>query len=144
LKETLELDSTFGVAYWGLGLAYEQKGMYGPAIDALEKVASLSHRDANILSSLGHIYAVAGRRAEATQLIDELRKQSQQAYVSSYFFAVIYAGLGERERALETLSQAAEERSTLLVYLRIDPRFSNLHSDPRFQALLHRVGFQSD
>jgi serine/threonine-protein kinase len=144
LKETLELDSNFAVAHWGLGLAYEQKGMYGAAIDALEKVASLSRRDANILSSLGHVYAIAGRRAEATQLIDELRKQSQQAYVSSYFFAVIHAGLGERERALETLSQAAEERSTLLVYLRIDPRFSNLHSDPRFQALLHRVGFQSD
>jgi hypothetical protein len=53
---------------------------------------------------------------------------------------VIYAGLGEKDKAFELLNGAAHERSTLLVYLRKDPRLANLHSDPRFQALLNRVG----
>ncbi|PYP18552.1 MAG: hypothetical protein DMD52_01810 [Gemmatimonadetes bacterium] len=144
LQETLKLDSTFDVAHWGLGLAYEQKGMYMPAIAALEKAAALSHRDANVLSSLGHVYAVTGRRAEAGQLIDELRRQSREGYVSPYFFALISVGRGELDRAVGMLDQAAEERSTLLVYLRMDPRFAPLRSDPRFRALLRRLGFQGD
>jgi tetratricopeptide (TPR) repeat protein len=144
LEETLELDSTFGVAYWGLGLAYEQKGMYPRAIAALEKAASLSKRDPNVLSSLGHLYAVAHRLPEAGRLIDELGQQSRQGYVSPYFFALIYVGRGEADRAVAALSRAAEERSTLLVYLRMDPRFAELRSDPRFRALVRRLGFQSD
>jgi TolB-like protein/Tfp pilus assembly protein PilF len=144
LQETLELDSTFGVAHWGIGLAYEQKGMYPRAIAELEKAASLSQRDPNVLSSLGHAYAVAHRLPEAGHLVDELEKQSRQGYVSSYFFALIYAGRGEADRAVAALSQAAEERSTLLVYLRMDPRFAELHADPRFRALLRRLGLQSD
>jgi serine/threonine-protein kinase len=142
LQETLELDSTFGVAHWGLGLAYEQKGLYPQAILELEKAAALSKRDPNVLSSLGHVYAVARRLPEAGQLIDELGKQSRQGYVSAYFFALIYAGQGEAGRAVAALSQAAEERSTLLVYLRMDPRFAALHADPRFRALLRRIGLQ--
>jgi serine/threonine-protein kinase len=144
LEETLELDSTFGVAYWGLGLAYEQKGMYPRAIAALEKAASLSKRDPNVVSSLGHLYAVAHRLPEAGRLIDELGQQSRQGYVSPYFFALIYVGRGEADRAVAALSRAAEERSTLLVYLRMDPRFAELRSDPRFRALVRRLGFQSD
>ncbi|HVH66675.1 MAG TPA: protein kinase [Gemmatimonadales bacterium] len=139
LRETLEIDSTFDVALWGLGLTYEQKGMYPAAIGALEQAASLSHRDPNVLSSLGHAYAAAGRRAEAAQLADELAKQAQRGYVSSYFFALIYVGEGESDRAVAALSRAAEERSTLLVYLRRDPRFANLHSHAGFQALLGRL-----
>jgi serine/threonine-protein kinase len=144
LQETLELDSTSGVALWGLGLAYEQKGMYPRAVAALEKAASLSGRDPNVLSSLGYAYAVAGRLAEAGRLIDELGKQSRQGYVSPYFFALIYVGRGELDRAVAMLSQAADERSTLLVYLRMDPRFAALRSDPRFQALVRRLGFPTN
>ena len=142
LQQTLELDSTSDVAYWGLGLAYEQMGMYPRAVVALEKAASLSGRDPNVLSSLGHVYAAAGRRAEAGQLVAELEKQSRQGYVSPYFFGLIYVGQGELDRAIAMLSQAADERSTLLVYLRMDPRFAALRSDPRFQALVRRLGFQ--
>ncbi len=142
LHETLELDSTFSVAHWGLGLAYEQQGLYPRAIAELEKAASLSKRDPNVLASLGHVYAVAHHVPEAGQVIDELVKQSGQGYVSSYFFAVIYAGRGEANQAVAALSRAAEERSTLLVYLRMDPRFAALRSDPRFRALLRRLGLQ--
>jgi serine/threonine-protein kinase len=144
LQELLELDSTYGVAHWGLGLAYEQKGLYPRAIAELEQALVRSKRDPNTLSSLGHVYAVAGRRPEASHLVDELAKQARQGYVSAFFFALIYAGRGETDQAIAALSQAAEERSTLLVYVRMDPRFAQLHSDPRFRALLRRIGLPSD
>jgi len=140
LHRTLELDSSYVVAQWGLGLAYEQKALYAPAITMMEKAAAGSARDANFLGSLGHVYAIAGRRRAARQIINELQEQSKRGYVSSYHVGLVYAGLGEDERAIAWLQKAAHERSTLLVYLRMDPRLATLRSDRRFQALTHQVG----
>jgi hypothetical protein len=60
--------------------------------------------------------------------------------VSPYQLALVYAGLGEKERAFESLEKAKVERSTLLTYLKMDPRFDSLRPDPRFQDLLRRMG----
>jgi serine/threonine-protein kinase len=140
LHGTLELDSSFDVAQWGLGLAYEQKGLYPQAITIMEKAVALSERDANALGSLGHLYAIAGRRRAAEQIIAELQEQAKSNYVSSYHVGLVYAGLGEPDQAMSWLRRAADERSTLLVYLRMDPRLATLHSDRRFQALTRQVG----
>ena len=96
--------------------------------------------DPNFMASLGHVYAAQGKREDARRLIDQLRDESKKGYVSPYHAAVIYAGLGEKDKAFEMLNRAAQERSTMLVYLRKDPRLASLRSDPRFQALLNRVG----
>ncbi len=72
--------------------------------------------------------------------MDALLGKTRSHYISSYHAAVINAGLGEKDKAFELLNEAADERSTLLVYLRKDPRPASLRSDPRFQTLLDRVG----
>ena len=59
--------------------------------------------------------------------------------MSSYQFALIYLGLGQNERTFAALEEAYRERSTLLGYLKMDPRFDPLRSDPRFQSLLSRI-----
>jgi hypothetical protein len=69
-----------------------------------------------------------------------LVEESKKSYVSPYHSAVIYAGLEDKDKAFEQLNEAAEERSTLMVYLRKDPRLATLRSDPRFQKLLAQVG----
>jgi hypothetical protein len=74
-------------------------------------------------------------------LIDELKELSKQRYVSSIFVAEIYAALGEREEAFEWLEKGYEERSIGILFLRNDPLWDNLRSDPRFQELVRRVGF---
>ncbi len=141
LRKVVELDPEHPVAHWGLGLAFEQKGMYSDAASEIQKaIATDSEPDPNFMASMGHVLAAQGKREEARRLIERLREESKKSYVSSYHAAVIYAGLGEKDKAFEQLNGAAEERSTLLVYLRKDPRLANLHSDPRFQALLDRVG----
>jgi hypothetical protein len=64
--------------------------------------------------------------------------------VSPYEIAVIYAGLGDRDRAFEWLGKAYEERASLLVYFRMDPRIWSLRSDARFQDVLRRMNFPPD
>jgi hypothetical protein len=59
--------------------------------------------------------------------------------VPCYYFALIYTGLGERDRAFERLERAYQERSTVLAYLRLDPRLAPLRSDPRYADLVRRL-----
>jgi len=68
-----------------------------------------------------------------------LTARSKTKYVSSYQFAVIHLGVGHNERAIAALEQAYGERSMLLGYLKMDPRFDPLRDDPRFQSLLSRI-----
>ena len=75
-----------------------------------------------------------------TILGDAPRAEAEQRYVPSYWFALVHAGLGERDQALRYLERAYEERSTVLAYLLIDPRLAPLRDDPRFIALVHRLG----
>jgi len=140
LRGTLELDSTHAVAHWGLGMALEQKAMFREAAREIQKAIDLAGPDPNFQASLGHVYAAMGRTQEVRKLLHQLAEEAQQSYVSPYHAAVLYAGLGESDKAFERLDQAARERSTLLVYLRKDPRLKNLRPDPRFQALLRRIG----
>ena len=87
--------------------------------------------------------AAAGQESAAWEvlgkLLERLRKGTE--YVSPYEIASLYAGLGETDRAFEWLEKAFEDRSTMLVYFRMDPRISSLRSDARFRDLLRRMNF---
>lgn len=125
------------LAKWGVALVAEQQGRPDEAIAILEPITG---RSLNRMSSLGHAYAIAGRVAEARAVLDTLHARAAQSYVPSYYFALHYAGLGERDQALQWLERAHQERSTVLAHLRLDPRLRSLHDDPRFGALVQRIG----
>jgi eukaryotic-like serine/threonine-protein kinase len=142
LEELLQLrrlEPKLPIAHWGIGLVEEQKRSYEEAIASLQEATSLS-ASLNFKSSLGHAYAVAGRKDEARAILREIKEQSKRAYVPSYFSALVYAGLEDKDRAFEWLERAYQERSTVLAYLNLDPRLANLRADPRFSDLLRRVG----
>jgi eukaryotic-like serine/threonine-protein kinase len=139
LQKVHELDPKFPVPYWGMGLCYEQQTKYPEAIAQFEKGIELSGRGANGIASLAHAYGLAGHEAPARRILAELEDRSRKTYVSSYQFAVIYLGLGQNQRAMDALENAYRERSTLLGYVKMDPRFDPLRSDPRFQSLLSRI-----
>jgi hypothetical protein len=71
----------------------------------------------------------------------ELAARAKNRYVPAYQVALVHAGLGDEERAFESLEKAFDERSTLLTYLKMDPRFDSLRADPRFKAMLRRLSF---
>jgi hypothetical protein len=71
-----------------------------------------------------------------------LKKLSKQQYVSPYLIAEIYAGLGEKDQALEWLEKACDEHATSIIFLKVEPSFDGLRSDPRFQEMVRRIGLQ--
>jgi serine/threonine protein kinase len=93
------------------------------------------------VAGLAHAYIATGKRTEAEKIVSDLLRRSKKNYVSPYMIATIYAGLGDKNRALEFLEQAFQERSPDIPYfLKNDLRLDSLRSDPRLQDLVRRVG----
>jgi len=136
----LEMDPGYPLAHWVLGQAYAGKGMYREALSELEKYAALTQRTPMALSSLGNVLARSGERSRALQVLAELKEISKQKYVYSATFARIYAGLGDKDQAFAWLEKAYEEHSTALYWIKVDPSWDPLRSDPRFNDLLRRMG----
>jgi TolB-like protein/Tfp pilus assembly protein PilF len=139
LNDVLKDDPKFSTAYWGLGLIYEQKGMPAEAVAEIEKAAALSSGP-NTMASLAHAYAIAGQKEKARKILAELEGRAKKESISGYQFALIYTGLGERDKAFAALEKAFQERSTLLTYVKMDPRFDPIRSDARLIDLQRRIG----
>src|SRR5216683_1569937 len=142
LRNTLEMDPNFALPRMVLGQAYEQKGLYQQAIVELQKAAAISHDSPPMLGALGHAFGVAGNKAEADKLLGQLLEQSKKQYVSPFYVSIVYAGLHENEKAMDWLEKAYEDRSNAIIFLKVDPDFDGLRSNPRFQALLRRLALQ--
>jgi len=131
MRRTLDLNSEFWDAHQQLGLFHLERGRYADAIAEFEKSGKLA--------SSGHAYAVAGDRDRARELLRRLEEESARHYVSPLDFAVIYAGLGENDRAFEWLEQAFSERVVYVRFLDVDARYAPLRRDPRYPDLLRRI-----
>jgi tetratricopeptide (TPR) repeat protein len=140
LRKTVELDPNFWFAQSFLGHAYARVGQFAPALAALEKARALAGPIAEPLAVTAIVQALAGKTPEARKTLDELLDRSRQTYVSPYQIAVVYAALGERDRAFTWLEKAYEARSWYLGALLVDPAVDVLRSDPRFAALVRKVG----
>jgi TolB-like protein/Tfp pilus assembly protein PilF len=142
LQKTIEMDPSFPVGQWYLGLAYEQKGAFQDAIAQFQNCVRITAGRASMVALLGHAYAAANQRSEARAILQQLSALSKQEYVPSYPVAVIYAALDEKEEALAWLERAYDERDSWMDYLGLDPRLDGLRSDPRFADLLRRMNLQ--
>ena len=140
LRKTIEIDPTFGYSHYNLGLVYEKKGMYDAAIDEMRKAVELSEGPHLILAALGHSYAVSGRRAEALDVLDQLKERAKREHVSAYFIALIYTGLGHKDLAFVWFDKACQDREWFMPRLKDDLRLDNIRSDPRFANLMRCVG----
>jgi TolB-like protein/DNA-binding winged helix-turn-helix (wHTH) protein/Flp pilus assembly protein TadD len=139
LRNTLEMDPNFALPRMVLGQAYEQKGMLPQAIAELQKAVAVSRDSPPMLGSLGHAFGVAGNKAEAEKILGQLLEQSKKQYVSPFYVSIVYAGLHENEKAMDWLEKACEDRSNAIIFVKVDPDFDGLRSNPRFQALLRRL-----
>jgi adenylate cyclase len=142
LRNTLEMDPNFALPRMVLGQAYEQKGLYPQAIAELQKAAAFSHDSPPMLGSLGRAFGLAGNKAAADKILAQMLEQSKKRYVSPFYVSVVYAGLHENEKAMDWLEKAYEDRSNAIIFLKVDPDFDGLRSNPRFQALLRRLALQ--
>ena len=131
LQKTLELDPDLLQAHSYLGEVYLREGRNDEAIPEFQK--------AKDNGSLGYAYAVSGRPGEARRVLGELEHLAAQRYVSPLDFAVVHAGLGQRDQAFSWLEKAYDGRVPRLSGVRVDPRLVSLHADPRFADLLRRM-----
>ena len=95
------------------------------------------------LVMVGHLSAVSGNRAQATTILERLRGLYDRNKVAAYDLAVVHAGLGEKEHALQCLRKSYDEHFGALLLLKADPMFDSLRPDPRYQDLLRRINLTS-
>ncbi len=139
-RRGLELDPKFSWGHLWIGQVYVQRGMYNEAIDEINQAIQLSGGDTRARATLGYAFAVAGRRDDAIKVLNELKNLSNERYVSPYFMALIYVGLGDDHQAVAWLEKASEERQSYLILMKAEPVFDRLRADPGFQAIERRVG----
>lgn len=130
------------MAYYWLGVGLEGSGQPVEAISQYEKAVEMSHGDSDPTASLAYSYARTGNKLEAEKILNTFLQQSKTSYVSPYMIAVVYAGLGNKDKAFEYLEKVYNERSPDLPwFLKADLRMDTLRSDPRFQDLMRRMNF---
>ncbi len=134
-----QLDPQFPLTYYYLAHAYEQRRRYGEVLAALTEGGRLWGSSERKL--LAHSYAVSGRRAEALEILDQIRKQPDGGANEPYDMALIHAALGDKDAALSWLERAVREYSVWAMFANVDPRLDGVRSEPRFQQVLKTLGF---
>lgn len=143
LKSTIDLDPDFVLAHLVLGQVYEEKGEYPKAVEELRKAVSLSPRSPLMLAGLARGEARAGDRPGAEKILARLNDMGKKQYVSPFYTALVYTGLGDSNQALSWLEEAYKDRSNGLIFIKVDPELDSLRALPRFKDLQRRMGLAS-
>jgi DNA-binding winged helix-turn-helix (wHTH) protein/TolB-like protein/Tfp pilus assembly protein PilF len=138
LRRELEINSNLWLTWLQLGKSYQQMGRYEEAFEAFKKADSRGG-PSEVQSVTGYTYAMAGRKPEAERGLRELAARAERSYVLPYNIAVVYQGLGHKDGALRWLERAYDERDPHMVFLRVEPEWDSLRSEPRFADLMKRL-----
>jgi len=138
-RRALMLDPNFWQIHQMLGWAYVQTRAYDEAIAEFKRAIDLGGIS-QVEADLAHAYAVSGQAREARTILSDLKDRSTSTYISPLDIAVVYTGLGDHDEAFAWLEKAYDERTRPMLSLNVNPRFDPLRSDPRFTALMRRVG----
>jgi TolB-like protein/Flp pilus assembly protein TadD len=139
-RKVLELDPTFLIAVMNHGRALVQMGRYAEAQQRFDRALGLAPDYSALLACRGWAYAKAGDRSHAEEIVAKLTAQRRQNYVPSMYIAAVYTGLADKDQAFHWLDEAYKEHSEYLVYIQSDPMADTIRDDPRYAALLRKVG----
>ncbi len=141
--KTVEMDSNFSFVYWGLAQAYIETQRHAEAIASLEQAVALSRDWPVIVAELGYAYARSGNKAKAQQILAQLQERLAKEYIDPVLLANIYIALDKKDRAFEWLEKGYAQRACVwMIWLKIEPKYDPLRSDPRFTALLQKMGLE--
>ena len=140
--KTLELDPTYAAAHRLLSLAYQAKGMFAEAIVENQKWGALTGNKVEATVTLAQLYAVSGQAEEARRLIDGVQRDQIAMDQISRGLALVYTALGEHDVAFKYLENSYERHEESILTLKVDPKVDPLRADPRFTALLRKIGIE--
>jgi TolB-like protein/Flp pilus assembly protein TadD len=139
LQKTLELDDCFYLAQTFLAAVYSQQGKFEQALMALQEARKQAREGSRVLGWLAYVHGQRGRKKRALTIAGELEALSQSRYVCPLDVARVYVGVGNKDRTLTYLEQAAEQRCGRLISAIVDPTYDLVRSEPRFAALRSRM-----
>jgi serine/threonine-protein kinase len=139
IQSSLGLDPDLEVGPLALAEAYLQDSSFEAALKTLQQSSAPTEDEAR-LAVLGRVYGLSRQPARAREVLQELVEVNRHRHVSGYYFAQVDAALGDTATAIDWLERAAAEHSPLIVYIKVAPQFDSLRAEPRFQALLRRIG----
>jgi adenylate cyclase len=141
-RAVLELNPGFRHAHLGVGAGLLAQQAYKDAITELQQFRAEAGNTPEALGLLGCAYALSGRTNEVRQVLEQLRGFIEQGYASHGELSAVYEGLGDHEKALVCLEKAAEAKEPRMCDLRGSPVYQDLRSEPRFIALLKKMGLE--
>jgi DNA-binding winged helix-turn-helix (wHTH) protein/TolB-like protein/Flp pilus assembly protein TadD len=140
LNKTFEINPDFWIARLMLARIYIGQKRWNDAITELKKAGAASGGNTETISLTAYALARSGRTDEARETMHELHGRSDQGYVPSYNIALAYNGLGDSDQAFHWLNDAIDRHDVRLILLKVDHKWDNLRSDPRFVTILQRIG----
>jgi len=141
-RRVAELYPNSGYAYGYMISAYEIKGDEQEAFATYLKLAKANGTGPDEIAGMKAAFARSGLKGYWRRQLDRLLEQEKSGYVVQYRIAELYAQLGEREQALARLQKAVDDRNLYAVALKVEPIWDRYRADPRFVALVRRVGLE--
>ncbi|HZI64498.1 MAG TPA: tetratricopeptide repeat protein, partial [Thermoanaerobaculia bacterium] len=143
MRKVLAMEPSFAIAHFWLGSAQAAKGLYRDAIDSFRSYSDLVGSGTRGAAMVGYAQGQAGDREAAQRGLEELRQLALRRHVPAFHLALVHLGLEDFGAALAALEEACNERCDGLAYLAVDTLFDPLRSQPRFRALMRRVGLEA-
>ncbi|MCU1221358.1 MAG: hypothetical protein JWN42_2555 [Candidatus Angelobacter sp.] len=142
-EKAKQLDPGYFMLHFIAGRAYMRLNEHSKAIAHLKQARTETGEMPLMDAALGLAYAVSGRKAETTKLAEALKSAAKKRYIPPTYFGMLFAGLGDKDKAMMWLEKAYEDRADGLTWLNVEPMLDEVRSDPRFQELIRRIGLSS-
>ncbi len=140
-REVLELDPSFAIARFSLGVDYELAERHDEAIGELTLALAVDKDNWVFLAFLGYVYGRANQQREALKVLAQLQERAKDEYVSPFGIAMVHLGLCQHDRALTFFEEAYQQHDPWLITLKASHELDPLRSHPRFQSLLRQMNF---
>ncbi len=142
-KKTLEMDPNYSSALYNISLGYYELHQYDLWLENWKKAATLKNdpEDLRIAEEAARVYATSGYQAAGNRILDLHLDLAKRRYMDPTIIAFDYADLGDKDQAFVWLEKAYAEKSDGIIWVKSDPAMASLHSDPRYAALLKKMGF---
>jgi TolB-like protein/Tfp pilus assembly protein PilF len=142
-EKAKQLDPEYFMLHFIAGRAYMRLNEHAKAIAHLKQARTETGEMPLMDAALGLAYAVSGKMAETLKLAEAFQSAAKKRYIPPTYLGMLFAGLGDTDKAMVWLEKAFEERADGLTWLNVEPMLDEVRSDPRFVSLIRRIGLTS-